>query len=470
MGERDARGQDHADARLGRALRDALRDAPDGVPDPRRVEEAVRAVLAAAPARRSRRGAWLAAAVATVVFVGVAAGWQLARRPAGPEPATVPALRFSPTQERDPRVLLSGLAGLAERQPGPAGSGSWLYRVGRQWNFGTAGSTSGQVLAAGLGEDFSQSWTGADASVRGRRASVDPPGGGGGTLVVDHPAKPAGEALPPVGAASAEQVREWLFGQVRSGTSTSPGDERSTAQWFEAVGSERAADDPVFAAVGLRILASLPGITVEGETRDRAGRRAVAVSAVSDRPGSRFPRQRLYLLIDPRTGMVLAREAVALTVDEDALGTSVPVPTTTGYRLWFPGVFVADERTRAFLAADPAAGAVAAVRGRAWCFRSADLRDRSEAVGTGDPATPEGLGGKERGPVEVCSSTWEGDSYGWVSGSGEPDRHARGGHTAPPLVACVVTEQVPGVEPTTVVGVFPGGQGTCAALGLPDAR
>ncbi|MBB5959685.1 hypothetical protein FHS29_006306 [Saccharothrix tamanrassetensis] len=480
MGERDGQGRDRVavdaaaarDARFGQALRAALLDAPDGVPDPERVEAAVRAA-GATPVARSRRGVWLAAGVVTVLLVGVAAGWQFTRRGSGPESTTVPVLQFTPGEERNPQVLLSGLAELAEKQPGPAGSGPWLYRVGRQWNFSTSVDTEGKLLGQGLGEDWSQSWTGGDGAVRWTRVSVDPSRGAWEPLAVDDPAKRQEDALPPVGTVSAEQVREWLLKQVRSGTSTSPGDERSTAQWFQAVSGDRAADDPVFAAVALRMLASLPGITVEGETRDRAGRRAVAVSAVSELPGERFPKQRLYLLIDPQTGMMLAGETVGLTAGEGALGASVPLPATLAYDLWFPGVFVADKHTHAFLGAGQAAGAapasaVPAVRGRAWCFKSADLRDKAEPVGTGDPTTPRDIGEKERGPVEVCSLTWQSDRYGWTTGT--VGRRNQGDHPVPPLAACVLTERVPGVEPTTVAAVFPGGEGTCRTLGLPDAQ
>ncbi|WP_433261309.1 hypothetical protein ACQPZF_26440 [Actinosynnema sp. CS-041913] len=470
-------GADEADrdAGWGRALRAALHDAPDGVPDPARVEAAaglVAAVGVAPPVDRSRRGMWLAAGVVAVLLVGVTVGWQIVRR-GGSEPAGVPVLQFTPAEERDPRVLLAGLAERAERQSGPGGSGPWLHRVGRQWAFQTSMNTRGHTIGAGVGEQWSQSWSGADGAVRGRRVTTDPPRGGWEPLSADEPAEPGGPALPQVGAVSAEQVREWLIKQVRTGTSTSPGDERSTAQWFRAVAGGRAADDPVFAAVAWRILASLPGITVEGQTRDRAGRPAVAVSVVAEQAGGWFPRQRLYLLFDSQTGLLLAGETVALAVDENAVGTSVSLPVTTAYQLWFAGVFVADKYAQPFLGpwsgAVPAS-AVAAVRGRAWCFRSADPAGQAEPVGTGDPGRPDEAGNRERGPVEVCSSTWQTDRYGWVSGT--PKTQARGNpsYPVPALAACVLTERVPGTESTTVVGVFPGGEGTCAALGLPGAQ
>jgi hypothetical protein len=193
------------------------------------------------------------------------------------------------------------------------------------------------------------------------------------------------------------------------------------------------------------------------------------VSTEADRPGDWFPKQRLYLLIDPHTGMLLAGEAVGLTVDEQAVGTSVQVPTTIGYQVWFPGVFVADKNAQPFLGGWQGAGTppsvAPSVRGRAWCFRAADLASAAEPVGAGAAGE-----GQELGPVEVCAQTWQTDRYGWVTGT--PGTRGPGAptHTVPALVACVVQERVPGTEANTVVGVFPGDGGTCAALGLPRAE
>ncbi|WP_433262043.1 hypothetical protein ACQPZF_28430 [Actinosynnema sp. CS-041913] len=139
-------------------------------------------------------------------------------------------------------------------------------------------------------------------------------------------------------------------------------------------------------------------------------------------------------------------------------------------------MFVADKYAQPFLGAWQGAGAVPAsaaptVRGRAWCFRSTDVRTAAEPVGTGDPSLPEGdVGDEERGPVEVCSLTWRTDRYGWVSGTPGSKAHGSPTYSVPSLVACVLTEQVPGTDPATVVSVFPGGEGTCATLGLPGYR
>ncbi|SDY72669.1 hypothetical protein SAMN05421504_106528 [Amycolatopsis xylanica] len=123
---------------------------------------------------------------------------------------------------------------------------------------------------------------------------------------------------------------------------------RTTGDWFETaakIWTDRL-DDPATGAALLHVLASLPDVTVEGATTDRAGRAAIAISTPVEKPGGWFPKQRQYLLVDPETGYLLATESVGLSSDEDAIGGPVDTPATIHYKVWLKSAFVTDTQTR----------------------------------------------------------------------------------------------------------------------------
>ncbi len=79
-------------------------------------------------------------------------------------------------------------------------------------------------------------------------------------------------------------------------------------------------------AAVLTVLGDTDGLTYHGTVTDRAGRRGAAISAVSDNGGTRE-----LIIIDPRTGILLAHEQAAMR-EPGALG--ITAPTVLSYTLY----------------------------------------------------------------------------------------------------------------------------------------
>ncbi|MBN6034137.1 hypothetical protein [Amycolatopsis sp. 195334CR] len=264
-----------------------------------------------------RRVLLTAGAAVVAVAAGTLAVGRVLNSP-GHTTSTPPLLQFSPAAvASDPGPLLRDLASRARRQAGPSGSGEVFFSERSQWIFATKIDTNGQDLGSQLYERRIQTWLAADGTGREMQS-------------------PEGEGPPPMERPLVGQSQ--LPGadqQALVAGFRKEGQGQPAAWWMEATlrwGAQLHA--PATAAAFLDVLAEQPGLTVEGQTTDRRGRAAVAVSAVSHQPGNGFPDSRNYLLIAPETGQLLATEFVATTANSEILGTEVPVPATIGYLLW----------------------------------------------------------------------------------------------------------------------------------------
>ncbi|MGO1050635.1 hypothetical protein [Crossiella sp. CA198] len=251
---------------------------------------------------------------------------------------TPPLLSFRDPVERDPAALLLHLAARAASQPVPRGAGAVFYADRREWQFTTAFGADSRYLGVEFSQYRQEIWRTADGTGRSLRRELNPPSGSR-AITMDGPLKLSTSPGPAVGSADPEVLKQWFLKE---------GQGRTTAQWFENISRDWGlrAGEPAAAAALLRILANQSGMTIDGMTTDRAGRRAVAVSTPTDRPGDWFPRQRQHLLIDPETGLLLATELVGLAVDTDAVGAPVRTPATIGFTLWLSSALVPDTHSR----------------------------------------------------------------------------------------------------------------------------
>ena len=104
-------------------------------------------------------------------------------------------------------------------------------------------------------------------------------------------------------------------------------------------------------------------------------------------------------------------------------------------------------------------------RGIAYCYQTADigstLPNQHVAIGVGGRDGRVDVTGQI---MEVCSDSWLSNVYDF-----QPRQAAGETYRIPQLVACVLTGKAANAT-AGAVGVFPGNDGTCAALGLPAAR
>ncbi len=260
--------------------------------------------------RRGRRrmlvGATAAAAVATVSALVVA------NLPAGPAYAVTPrSLTYSNTGD-SVRGILVHLAARARRSPAPAGPGRYEYVHTRGWYLHADADLSNHVRHSGIAAVDRQQWIAADGSGRLRVVS-------------------AGKEIMPSGSYS----RNGLVpgGITADATAAEIRQHRhihdSAAGWANAIGdiwSEQVVP-PRLQGTLLSALADQQGVTLMGETVDRAGRRGIAVSADRDSGGVR---ERQVLVLDQHTGRLLDQETVALTA-----GTlPIRAPATISYTLY----------------------------------------------------------------------------------------------------------------------------------------
>ncbi|WP_326565656.1 hypothetical protein VSH64_27745 [Amycolatopsis rhabdoformis] len=118
-------------------------------------------------------------------------------------------------------------------------------------------------------------------------------------------------------------------------------------------------------------------------------------------------------------------------------------------------------------AGGPVTTAKPSERGIAYCYENADIT--SSASGQHVPFGISGHGPNGRGDaaaesLSICATAWAEDYHQWQK-PGLP-------RVVPPLVACVLTSAAVDIDREAIgaVGVFPGNEQTCAAMGLAVAK
>lgn len=267
----------------------------------------------ARPAGLSRRRLLLMAGTAAVAVAGSVAVYPALTRPTA-YAATPPLLRYTALDVKEtPTQALDGLAVLARKQPIPTGSGPFHYVHTRGWYLDTEQDTAGKVLASRVDVSDRQLWLAADGAGRIEETR------GGRPLPNSGRYGPGALLQIPVPAGPADSLRDRLLQQ-------SPG--RSTAGWFGTVKDiwNTRAVPPELQSALLQVLATRPGVHVDGAVTDRAGRPGIAVSTDS---GGR-PSMRNVLILGAKSGMLLGYEEIALTAGD----FPVRAPATIGYTLW----------------------------------------------------------------------------------------------------------------------------------------
>jgi hypothetical protein len=218
-------------------------------------------------------------------------------------------LTYTPVAQ-SARDLLGTLAARAREQPAAQANGHYHYMHQRGWYLGVAGDTEGRILSSGINEIIREQWIAPDGSGRLRRDD-------GRSAVSDEHFGPGGLL--------AGFVREGGMPEVirssGSGGKDAVGVLRAVADlWGRQVLSPRQQADL------LLILADQAGLSVLGETTDRAGRVGVAIGA-EHREGAG---ERLVLVFAPSTGALLDVESIVLK-DSDL---PVKAPATIEYTVW----------------------------------------------------------------------------------------------------------------------------------------
>lgn len=275
--------------------------------------------LDVAPGRTAvltRRRVLLVAGIGAVVALGSATVYPGLTSPTA-YAATPPMLQYAPVDAKEtPTNVLDGLADLARRQPPPAGSGPFAYIHTQGWYLYTSQMTDGRTLDSRIEVSDRELWLAPNGAGRieetraGQRTSVSARYEPGGLAPWTAPAGPVAG------------LQDRLVDQ-------NPG--RNPADWVSAVKDiwNNQAVSPALQGALLNILATQPGLHLDGTVTDRAGRRGIVVSADGAAPGN-GPRTRRVLILNPDTGMLLGFEEIAL----EAGGLPIKAPATIGYTLW----------------------------------------------------------------------------------------------------------------------------------------
>ena len=278
------------------------------------------------------------AAGLTAVAIGgsvVAVNW-LSTPPGAPVATPMP-LQLRPMSGVTASEVLNDLAARAAQQPPPAGSGNVLYTRLRIAAFTPAQDTAGTKLDPRVVPYRQETWLTPEGTGRLLRVEQEPPAGDPFTMDVPLPAPPS--APPEVRQPDETTLRAWLRQQ---------GKDWHTADWLRADTQLHRIADPAVTAELLRVLATLPDVTLDGRTTTRGGRSALMVSTIAKAPAGAdewFPEQQVCMLFDPETGSLVATETIALSVRTDLIGRSIAVPTTIGYTEWQQVAYVEDTTT-----------------------------------------------------------------------------------------------------------------------------
>lgn len=269
------------------------------------------------PRRITRRRLLVAAGIAAVAAGGsVVAVPRLTGSTA--YAATPPLLHYTSTSSKGAATdILTDLAARARRQPPPPGSGPYHYVRTRGWYLHTELTTDMRVLRSGIEPSNREQWVAGDGS---GRLNITRNG---------EPSRLSGIYGP--GKLLAGFITTGTVGELRArladqhlGT--------GTAGWFTTVNDlwNGQVVPPELQSAVLSILAAQPGVTVRGTTTDRMGREGIAISADARSRHTGTPDMRYILVLDPRTGMLLDYEEVALTASD----LPVQAPATIGYTQW----------------------------------------------------------------------------------------------------------------------------------------
>lgn len=242
--------------------------------------------------------------------------------------ATPPLLRYQPLGAREiPMDILRRLAGRARSQPPPPGSGPYHYIHTQGWHLATDQMADGRILSSGIEIADREFWVSDDGSGRINENRGGQPSRMSGTYG-------PGQLTP----------RSRLEGPIDTlqDTLTRQNPGRTAFDWLAVVqdtwGSQ--AVSPALQCALLSILATQPGLRIEGTVIDRVGRPGIAVSAGSGNADR--PQERYILILDQNTGMLLGFEEIAF----EAGGLPIQVPATIAYTVWLASGRTADTSAR----------------------------------------------------------------------------------------------------------------------------
>ncbi|GIE78752.1 hypothetical protein Aph02nite_47020 [Actinoplanes philippinensis] len=293
-------------------------------------------ILAGAQATEARRarpvGRRLVMAAAALLAL-VLAGLQFVSVPQPAFAATPPLLRYS-GGDGSARDALTAIAAKAAAAPDPARVGDYEHLVIQSWGLWT--QVDGEYVRSAVIPSRLESWRGPDNS--GRRATrfEEPQFSSTGREWLWRAQNLFGDGLDP----TSEDYRAGQFpamwadlpptGDVDAWLHVGHPRENGPYETIVAVtdlARERLLTPAVRAAV-LRVVAQLPGLTLDGSVTDRAGRTGTAFSVTTDHSG--LP-TRHTLIVDPVTGVLLGYEQMLTT---DAGKLAVRVPAVIGYETY----------------------------------------------------------------------------------------------------------------------------------------
>ncbi|WP_157440641.1 hypothetical protein [Actinokineospora inagensis] len=205
--------------------------------------------------------------------------------------------------DTDPATLLTDLARRAATQPAPSGAGDYDYVRTRTWNLALTGDSDLNITDARISAAEQDMWTAPD---------------GTGRLDVSRDGAPV-------------KHLDLSSGVARTTPDRLP-EARTTAQWFDSIREtwSRQAVSPALQNALLSALATRGDITTEGKTTDRANRPGIAVSTKQDPEHALTPNERLVIVLDPDTGMLLDYEVMSL----ESGSLPITTPCSTSYTIW----------------------------------------------------------------------------------------------------------------------------------------
>lgn len=303
------------DADRDAALGQVLARADSATRSPAELAAAVSAASPEDAGRRRPTAVRRRLVLAGVLAVALAAASAAPTLTASPSyAATPPMLQFVPVAGQPSAAsVLADLARRARRQPPARGQGRYHYLHTKGWYLHMSADEDNRIFDSGIAEIDRQLWQAADGSGRLFQVIPDDPSGMPPDRVLG-PGELSGAFL---SAGATDAAVRATYGHA----GTAAGWTRTIEELWS-----RQVVPPVLHARLLDDLAAQPGVTLLGDTTDRAGRRGVAV-AVEDQRG---PRERLILVFHPDTGALLDAETVVLQDSE----LPVQPPATISYTVW----------------------------------------------------------------------------------------------------------------------------------------
>lgn len=286
--------------------------------------------------RRHLLSAGVAVAAAAAVAIAGLAVLRGRAEPASPGQEATPALLAFQTggPMTSAREALLKAAASAGRQPDNIGTGKYLYVETQGWYLNTR--VSGKVVRSAVIPVRRRQWIAADGSGRIDSAPLPPyfPSARDreAWLADGQPSPqastdnfgPGGLGLMwPPDSLSADQAT--LTKQLEQGHPVDLGPAETLVAVSDLYNEQPV--PPAIRAALLRIVANLPGLSYDGMTTDRAGRKGIGVSLVS---ALGLP-TRYIMIFDPVTGQLLDSEQVLTT---SAGQLNVPIPAVISYTVY----------------------------------------------------------------------------------------------------------------------------------------